>query len=112
MILVQYAVLAVRFLLELAALGALGYWGFLSGTGLPMRLLLGICAPLAAAVVWGTFIAPKASFPVAVPVRVLLELCVFGSAAAALFAAGRSTLAAVFLAIVLIDTVLIYWLKL
>ncbi|TMV46851.1 DUF2568 domain-containing protein [Paenibacillus mesophilus] len=112
MILVQYAVVAVRFLLELAALGALGYWGFRSGTGLPMKLALGIGAPLAAAVVWGAFVAPKASFPVAVPVRVLLELCVFGSATAALYASGRSTLAAVFLTIALIDTALIYLLKL
>lgn len=112
MIVVQYAVLAVRFLLELAALGALAYWGFRNGGGLPMKLLLGIGAPLAAAVVWGTFISPKASIPVTVPVRLLLELCVFGSAAAALFAAGRSALAAVFLIIVLIDTVSIYSMKL
>lgn len=112
MIVVQYAVLAVRFVLELAALGALAYWGFRNGAGLPMKLLLGIGAPLAAAVVWGTFISPKASVPVAVPVRILLELIIFGSAAAALFAAGRSMLAVVFLILVLIDTVLIYSMKL
>ncbi|MDF2716644.1 MAG: hypothetical protein K0R28_3569 [Paenibacillus sp.] len=112
MMVVPNIVLAVRFLLELAALGALGYWGFRTGTVLPMKLLLGTAAPLAAAIVWGAFIAPKASFPVAVPVRVLLELCVFGSATAALYASGRSTLAVVFLAIALIDTALIYWLKL
>ena len=85
--------LALRFLLELCALAALCYWGFKTGTGTISRVLLGIGAPLVAAVLWGTIVAPGA--PVSVPgaLRLLVELAVFGSAAAALYSAGRPGLA-------------------
>jgi hypothetical protein len=84
--------LALRFLLELCALAALWYWGFKTGTGPISKVVLGIGAPLAAAVLWGTFVAPAA--PVSVPgaLRLLLELAVFGGAAA-LYSAGRPGLA-------------------
>lgn len=50
--------LLVRFLLELCALVALAYWGFHTEGALAIRLGLGIVAPLLAALVWGTFVAP------------------------------------------------------
>lgn len=54
--------LLLRFLLELCALGALGYWGFKTGGGWITKFGLGIGAPLVTAVVWGTFLAsPGAS---------------------------------------------------
>lgn len=111
---VTMLILAVRFLLELAALAALGYWGFRAGAGggLPMKLLLGLGVPLAAAVLWGAFIAPKASFPVTVPIRILLEAAVFGSAAAALYASGHARLALVFVIVAVVDSALVYSLKL
>jgi hypothetical protein len=43
--------------------------------------------------VWGTFMSPKASRPVVDPVRLLIELAVFGSGVAALFAADATALA-------------------
>ena len=46
--------LGLRFVLELCMLVALGIWGFSE------NVVLGIAAPLAAAVVWGLWIAPKA----------------------------------------------------
>jgi hypothetical protein len=52
---------------------------------------------LVVAVVWGRFIAPKASHPTADPLRLLLEVVVF----AALFAAGRTVLGFVFAVLVL-----------
>lgn len=114
MSIVSVLVLAVRFLLELSALAALGYWGFRAGAGggLPMKLLLGLGAPLAAAVLWGAFIAPKASFPVAIPIRILLEAAVFGSASAALYASGHPHAALVFLIVAVVDSALVYSLKL
>jgi Protein of unknown function (DUF2568) len=42
-----------------------------------------------AAAVWGAFVAPKARWPVPAPVRVTIELALFGVAAAALAAAGQ-----------------------
>jgi len=90
---IKSANLALRFLLELSALAALGYWGFKTGRGTVAKVGLGIGAPLLAAVVWGTFVAPRAPVEVPGPVRLALELAVFGSAAAALYAAGRPSVA-------------------
>lgn len=88
--------LAVRFLLELAALAALGYWGYQTGSGSFSRIALAIGAPLLAAVVWGLFVAPKATFATRGALRLGLQLLVFGAAALALANAGQTTLAIVF----------------
>jgi hypothetical protein len=88
----RYANDGLRFFLELAALTSLGYWGFAEHDG-AVQWLLGLGAPLLAAAVWGTFIAPKASRPTVDPVRLLLELAVFAPAVAALWAADSHTLA-------------------
>jgi hypothetical protein len=99
--------LAVRFLLELCALAALGYWGVQAGQSTWARVGLGIGAPLVAAVVWGTFISPRAAIPVSLPVRLLLELIVFGAAVVALASAGQRTLAWVLALVVVINEVLL-----
>jgi hypothetical protein len=88
--------LALMFLLELCMLAALGYWGFKLGQGLAVRIVVGLGAPLLAAVVWGMFLAPKASMPLQEPLHLLLELIIFALAIAALYAAGRTSLAFVF----------------
>ncbi len=106
--LIKGANLALRFLLELCALGALGYWGFKTGGGAVAKITLGIGAPLVAAVVWGTFLSPRA--PVALPgaLVLLLQALVFASAAAGLVATGHRTLALVFGVIVVVNAVLMY----
>jgi uncharacterized protein DUF2568 len=88
------ATLTVRFLCELAMLAALAYWGFTVGDGVG-AWLLGIGAPLLAALVWGALVAPKAGWPVPIPTRVAIELVVFGAAAAALAVAGQPLAAVV-----------------
>ena len=100
-------VLTTRFLLELAALAALGWWGFKTG-----GVLLGIGTPLAAAVVWGLFVAPKASIAVPGAVHVALQVLVFGGATLALLALDRTFAAEAFAAVVVIDTALLYALAL
>jgi Protein of unknown function (DUF2568) len=85
----------LRFVLELSALAALGYWGFAEFDGV-VQWLVGLGAPLIAAAVWGTFVAPRASRPTADPVRLLLEAAVLGSGVAALLAAGSTVLVLVF----------------
>ncbi len=99
--------LALAFLLELCALAALGYWGWRVGQSWPMRLLLGLGAPVLAAVVWGAFVAPKAAVTVPGPVRFALGVVVFGVAALALWAAAQPTLALVFIVVAVINRVLI-----
>jgi hypothetical protein len=75
-------VLASRFLLELAALFALGYWGWTQHAGV-LRLLLAIGVPLVAAAAWGTFRVPgqhgKGLVAVPGPVRLLLEFVFFAA---------------------------------
>jgi hypothetical protein len=100
---VRSLILGVRFLLELCALAALGYWGFRMGEGV-MRWVLGIGAPLLAAVLWSLFVAPTSTAPVAL--RIAVEVLVFGSAAIALYMTGHRSLAAIFVVVTVVDRVL------
>ena len=106
--LIKGANLALRFLLELCALVALGYWGFKTGNATITKIVLGVGAPLVAAAVWGTFLSPQA--PVQLPglLVLVLQALVFGSAAAGLVATGHRTLALVFGVIVVGNAILMY----
>jgi hypothetical protein len=86
--------LTVRFLCELAMLAAFAYWGFTVSDGIG-AWVLGVGAPLLAAVVWGAWVAPKARWPVPIPTRVVIELVLFAAAVGALVAAGQPVLAVV-----------------
>ena len=99
--------LALRFLLELCALAALGYWAFATQPGWLLKWLLGIGLPLLAAVVWGVFGSPRASIPVRGLGQIALEVLVFGSGALALALAGRPLLGALFAALLIINRVLV-----
>ena len=102
----HYANELLAFLLELAALGALAWWGFHTGHGIALHLLLGIGAPLLTAVAWGTYAAPRARRPLRVPALLAFKLAVFGLAGAALYATGGHTLAVVLLAVSVANTLL------
>jgi hypothetical protein len=97
----------LRFLLELAMLASLAYWGFTDRGG-ALQWLLGLGAPAVVATVWGVFMSPKASHPTTDPARLLLELALFGSGVAALFAADQTTLAAVLGALIALHLVLTF----
>ena len=105
---IEGANLLLRFLLELFALGALGYWGFKTGNGAIAELALGVGAPLATAGVWAMFVSPQA--PVQLPFLVVLlpQVLAFGSAAAGLGATEHRTLALVFGMVVVVNAVLMY----
>jgi hypothetical protein len=102
-----YANYGLRFLLELAALTALGYWGFAEHDG-ALQWLLGLGAPLAVAVAWGLFVSPKASHPTSDPIRLALEVTVFGWGAAALWAADRPAFAVVLAALAVVHLALTF----
>ena len=83
--------LAVRFLLEILALVALGAWARVQFSG-AWGFILMILIPLLAAAAWGTFNVKddpsrsgKAPVPVPGFVRLLLEFAFFGFATWALF---------------------------
>ena len=103
----HWAILSLAFLLELCAMVALAYWGFLTGGGPVTKAALGIGAPLSAAVLWGLFAAPRAA--VSVPLVGLgVKVLVFGSAAVALYATGYDTLAIAFVILVVVNSVLVH----
>lgn len=86
--------LALRFLLELAALFAVGLWGWKTGEG-ALRWLLVLGLPLIAATAWGTLAVPDdpsrsggAPLPVPGILRLVLELSLFVSAVLCLRGVG------------------------
>jgi hypothetical protein len=106
MALVRAANLTAKFLLELAAIAALAYWGTTVGGG-AVPVVAAVLAPAVAVVVWGTFAAPRAARRLATPARVPLELAVFGIAVAALATAGSPLAAAVLAGAVLVNAALL-----
>src|SRR4051794_27452061 len=81
--------LALRFALELAALAALAYWGFHTGRTAIADVVLGLGAPLLAAVVWGVFAAPTSARRLRGGGLLAVQSAVFAAAAIGLAAAGQ-----------------------
>ena len=102
---------AVRFLLELCALGALGYWGFRTGSATAVKIALGIGTPVVAAVLWMIFGAPGAPRQLHGPWHLALEVLILGGAALALYAAGKHVLALTFAAVIVVNEILLYSLR-
>lgn len=106
--------LAVRFLLEVAALLAVGYWGWSTGSGV-LRFVLALGLPLMAAVLWGTFRVPndpsssgRAPVPIPGILRLLLELALFAFATWALYDAGAVQLSWILGLVVVVHYALSY----
>jgi UPF0716 family protein affecting phage T7 exclusion len=91
--------LALRFILEIAALVAVGIWGWHQTFGIT-RYLFALGLPIAAAAAWGLLRVPEdasasgeAPIPVAGIVRLVLELGLFAFAGWGLFDVGFNTAA-------------------
>ena len=98
--------LALKFALELAALAAFAVWGANVGSG-AVSVVLAIAVPLAAAALWGTFAAPRASRRLPTRARIPFELGFFAVAVVALLGAGAPVAAAVLAALVVLSTALL-----
>ena len=83
-----------RFLLELGLLASVAYWAWWEGG--VWRWVLVVAAPLAVALVWGRFLAPKSRSRVADPWRLVFEFVLFGAGVGALARAGDGIGAIVF----------------
>lgn len=106
----QNANLAARLALELCALVAISYWGFHLNRSKVVRVVVGIGAPLAAAVIWALFASPHTHIPVAGPVKAAVQLAVFGAATAALIRMRRPRLAVVFACVAAANaTLIVLW---
>jgi hypothetical protein len=95
---------ALAFLLELAALAVLAWWGFTTGSGPLVRVLLGVGTPLVAVVLWGLFAAPRARIAVPLAMTLAVKAVVFGAAAVALWGLRHESLAVAFAVIALANT--------
>lgn len=79
--------LTLAFLSEVAALGALGAWGWSAGSGAG-RWLLAAGLPLVAALLWGGYAAPRARFHVPAA-AISVKVAVLGGAVVALADLGH-----------------------
>jgi hypothetical protein len=84
---VSWAVGAIRFACEIAAVVAVVWWGW---------PVVGIIIGAAVIAVWGAWVAPKAQRRLPDPARLLVELVIFALATVAFFEVGQSALAVVF----------------
>lgn len=100
--------LALRFGLELVALGGLGFaaWKLTSG---PVRLGAVIVVPIIAATMWTVFNvigdpSRSGAAPVEVPgwTRLAIELVILGAGAAAIILAGRADIGLAYAAVIVI----------
>jgi hypothetical protein len=103
---VRAANLALKFLLELAALAGFAVWGA-SLAGGALSLVAAVGLPVIVAVAWGMVAAPKARWRLPLRFRAPFELGVFALAALAYRAAGSVTAAVVFASTALLNAVLL-----
>ena len=106
--------LAVRFVLEMVALVAIGIGGW-HVTGSWLRYILAVVLPLLVAFLWGGFRPPNephhpthATFAISGKTRLLIEAIAFGGGAWGLFSSGATVTAWVFTLIVIVHYALSY----
>ena len=106
--------LAVRFLLEISGLAAIGFWGWKQGEG-GLRIILAIGIPVLAASVWGTLAVPedpsrsgKAPVPVSGVFRLVIEAAFFSFAAWSLYKTAGLLLCCIFSGVTIIHYAISY----
>jgi hypothetical protein len=97
---------ALAFLLEIIALTALGWWGLRTG-GPAAHVVLGVGAPLLAAVIWGLFAAPRARMRLPLAGVLAVKVLVYAAATAALSGVGHPALAMAFAVMAAASTALV-----
>lgn len=98
--------LAIRFLLELAALVAAGIVGASLGSP-PLGVVGGIGAVVAFVVAWGLFLAPRARFPQPAMIRLVVGTVVMEAPAIALAVVGPTAAGAILAVAILANAVAI-----
>jgi hypothetical protein len=102
--------LGLAFLLEIAALAALAYWGYRLHAALAVRWLVAIGAPSTLAVAWSQIAAPRATRRLSRVPLLVFELLVFTVTAVLLYGTGQPALAILFEAAVLVNlTLSVVW---
>jgi uncharacterized protein DUF2568 len=78
------SVLALRFLCELGLLAGAAYAGAQLGEG-AVAWVFAVGAPVLVAIVWATFVSPKARRPVSTPIRLMIEIDLYVATGIALW---------------------------
>ena len=105
---------ALRFLLEIAALVAMGFWGWSLAEGF-VSIVPAVVIPIVTAALWGTIAVPddpsrSGNAPVPVPgvVRLALEFAVFGLGIWSVYALGYLIGSVIFAVVVVVHYVVSY----
>lgn len=88
-------VLGVRFLTELALVGAAAWAGAARTRSIPLAIAFGVVAAIVVAGIWGLWIGPASQRRLPDPARLALEILLFAAAAVGLAFAGRAIVGAV-----------------
>lgn len=103
--------LAIRFVVELLAVGLFAYWAWtVTGPGLVGWVSAALAAS-AFVVVWGLFLAPTADRGLSRTQKDLLGTVVLLVAGGALAATGQAALAGAYAVVVLVNAVLLFVLR-
>ncbi|WP_433199600.1 YrdB family protein [Nocardia sp. CA-107356] len=94
----KWANLTLAFVMELVAYAALALWGWKTANTTPLKLVSAVGLPLLAALAWGLFAAPNATFDRPL-LAVFTKVVVFGCAAIGLWAMSYRPGAVVFVAV-------------
>ena len=100
--------LALRFLAELAGIGAVAYAAFQVAAPLPVRLAAGAGAALGLIAVWWLVVAPKAANGLTQPLKDLIGSAILLLAAGVLALAGQQGLAIGFAIVVVVNAALLF----
>lgn len=98
--------LGVSFIIELAMLAALAYWGFHLQLPLVGRILVSLAVLALVVVAWGLWLAPKATYPVGLTLSVIMKLFIFSLASWGLYASNKNSLAITLISIFILNEVL------
>ncbi|MFA9557753.1 YrdB family protein [Evansella sp. AB-rgal1] len=99
---------AIRFVLEVISIVAIGYWGFKLEKGVVLQYIMGIGAPLLIIVVWAMFGSPGAPYRLQGMFRLGLELTIYSLAFGAIIARKSLGWAIIFGVVVVINTLFLY----
>lgn len=94
----------LAFLVELAALVLLTWWGYRAGDGGFVGVVVAVVVLAAAVTLWALFAAPRARFRVGLAGVLAVKALVLLGSAVALYALGHRVAGAVWAAVVVVNT--------
>jgi hypothetical protein len=86
----------VAFSLELVMFFSIAYWGFQQGKSGLTKWIIAITCFAVAVTLWGIFAAPKSTYRIKFPYRILFELFMFSICSLALYKTNNIKLSIIF----------------